>query len=83
MEIGKTYCTRCGREVKTGFCNNCDPHVLLKKHTIEEIRAKFEENSKDLSKETRCRIEGFYGNAFRLAWQGYEQAYKELGLLEE
>ena len=42
MKVGKTYCTRCGREV-TGFtCDNCDPTIAVKQLTLDQLRDQFE-----------------------------------------
>ena len=80
MEIGKTYCTKCGQEVKLGFCPKCNPKVILKKYTLVEIRAMFEKfYDGDIRKWGNRYLTTGASHGFNY----YLQAFDDLGLLEE
>lgn len=69
MEVGKTYCTRCGGEVKGFTCQICDPTIPVKQLTIEEIREQFEKS--------------IYTGVYNPVFDVYKQAYIDMGLLKE
>jgi len=83
MEIGKTYCTRCNQEVNQVFCPTCDPKIILKKYTLAEIRAMFEKSYEYLylrrSRDNMSYIDDYTEQKYK----AYEQAFEDLGLLEE
>ena len=83
MEIGKTYCTRCGLEVKGFTCQNCDPTIPVKRLNIEELREQFEKDRVGNYFFGKNKDGKYKDYKLQYMWEGYQSCARANGILKE